>query len=163
MSLDLSRWLLSGFLATLSMTTLVALAQGLHLTRMSLPWMLGSIVTDDRDRAKIIGTGLHFLNGWLFSLIYVLVLARWNGGWMMGVGLGLLHAFFVLAVLLPMLPVAHPRMADSRSGPNARRRLEPPGFLALHYGYQTPLVVVVSHLVFGFLLGWLNASGLEHP
>lgn len=158
MSVDLSRWVLSGFLATLVMTTVVALAEGLHLTRMSLPWLLGSIATRDRDRAKVIGTGLHFLNGWLFSLIYVLVLAHWHGGWVMGLALGFLHAAFVLAVLLPMLPIAHPRMADSRSGPDGRHRLEPPGFLALHYGYQTPLVVVVSHLAFGLVLGLLNPT-----
>jgi len=33
------------------------------------------------------------------------------------------------------------------------RQLEPPGFLALNYGFQTPASVVVAHLIFGASLG----------
>lgn len=33
--------------------------------------------------------------------------------------------------------------------------LEPPGLLALNYGYQTPLVAVAAHLLYGTLLGLL--------
>ena len=31
--------------------------------------------------------------------------------------------------------------------------LEPPGFMALHYGVQTPLAILLSHVVFGLILG----------
>jgi hypothetical protein len=33
------------------------------------------------------------------------------------------------------------------------RLIEPPGFLALHYGRRTPISVVVAHVVFGLMLG----------
>lgn len=33
--------------------------------------------------------------------------------------------------------------------------LEPPGFLALHYGYQTPMVTMLAHLSYGIVLGAL--------
>jgi hypothetical protein len=46
-------------------------------------------------------------------------------------------------------------MATERHGPTALRQLEPPGFMALNYGYQTPLSVFLSHAVFGAILGSL--------
>jgi hypothetical protein len=33
------------------------------------------------------------------------------------------------------------------------RQLEPPGFLALNYGYQTPASVLVAHVAYGSILG----------
>jgi hypothetical protein len=46
-------------------------------------------------------------------------------------------------------------MASEQHGPNANRQLEPPGFMALHYGIQTPLYVAVAHAVFGLIVGSL--------
>src|SRR4030095_11994331 len=64
-------WLLWGFVATVVLTTLLAGSQGMGMTRMNVPYLLGTMVTPNRDRAKFIGVFLHFINGWLFSLIYV--------------------------------------------------------------------------------------------
>ena len=44
-------------------------------------------------------------------------------------------------------------MASEQKGPTVTRQLEPPGFLALNYGYQTPISVVVAHLIYGAILG----------
>jgi hypothetical protein len=44
-------------------------------------------------------------------------------------------------------------MATEEKGPTVTRQLEPPGFLALNYGYQTPVSVVVAHLIYGAVLG----------
>jgi hypothetical protein len=44
-------------------------------------------------------------------------------------------------------------MASEQQGPIAMRQLEPPGFLALNYGYQTPLSVLVAHIIYGMILG----------
>ncbi len=52
-----------------------------------------------------------------------------------------------------MLPDLHPRMASERHGPTPTRLLQPPGFLGLHYGLRTPLVVVAAHIVYGVVLG----------
>lgn len=155
MNIDWMRWAISGFAATLAMTTLSSFAEGLHLTRMNIPWLLGSMVTEDRDNAKALGVVLHFFNGWAFSLVYVVFLEAWGVAWWRGLLLGVFHALFVLAVLLPSLPIAHPHMAGPRSAPSGGRRLEPPGFFALHYGYQTPLAVLASHAAFGLVMGWL--------
>jgi len=44
-------------------------------------------------------------------------------------------------------------MASEQQGPSAQNLLEPPGFLALHYGVQTPLAIMLAHAVFGVILG----------
>ncbi len=147
-------WLLWGFLATVVLTTTSAAAQGLGLTRMNVPYMLGTFVTPDRDKASLYGFLLHAVNGWIFSLIYVAIFESLGAaGWWRGLIIGLVHALFVLVVATALMPGLHPRMASEYQGPTATRELEPPGFLALNYGVQTPLSVFISHALFGIVLG----------
>jgi hypothetical protein len=147
-------WLLWGFVSTVVLTSILAGSQGLGMTRMNLPYLLGTIFTPARHRAKFIGVFLHFANGWIFSLIYVAAFYAWGQAtWWLGALTGLVHATFVLAVGMPALPALHPRMANEPYGPTVVRQLEPPGFLALHYGVRTPVSVLVAHAVFGGMLG----------
>jgi uncharacterized membrane protein YagU involved in acid resistance len=143
-----------GFAGTVVLTTLLAGSQALRLTRINIPFMLGTMVTPDRDRAKVVGFGMHLVNGWLFATIYAVAFQSWRRAtWWLGALIGLVHALFVLTVGLPMLPGLHPRMASEQRGPTPTQQLEPPGFLALNYGRRTPLSVVVAHLVYGGILG----------
>lgn len=147
-------WLLWGFVATIVLTTIMAGTQGLRLTRMSLPYMLGTLVTPNRDLAKPVGFVIHVVNGCLFSLLYVAAFNAWHRAtWWLGAAIGLVHAAFVLTAGMLILPGLHPRMASERHGPTASRQLEPPGFLALNYGVRTPLSVVAAHLLFGAIVG----------
>jgi hypothetical protein len=147
-------WLLWGFAATVVLTTVMSGSQGIGMTRMNLPYMLGSMFTPNRDRATLLGFGFHFVNGWVFSLIYVAAFHAWGGAtWPRGAVIGLVHAAFVLTAGMRVLPGLHPRMASEQHGPTVTRQLEPPGFLALNYGYQTPVSVLVAHVIFGAILG----------
>jgi len=149
-------WLLWGFLATLALSILLAGSQGLGLTRMNLPYMIGTFFTPGRDRAKVYGFFFHLFNGWVFSLLYVLIFESLQQvTWWLGAIIGLCHALFILTVVVPLMPGFHPRMASEQHGPSASRMLEPPGFLALNYGLRTPISVVVAHIVFGAILGSL--------
>jgi hypothetical protein len=147
-------WLVWGFGATVVLTILLAGSQGLGLTRMNIPYLLGTIVTPDRDRARLLGGAIHLVNGWIFSLIYVATFHVWGGpAWWKGAAIGLVHATFVLAVAMPAMPGLHPRIASETQGPTTVRQLEPPGFFALHYGIQTPISVLIAHIGFGIILG----------
>lgn len=149
-------WLVSGFLATLALSTLLATSQGLGLTRINLPYLLGTLVATDREKAKIYGFLIHLLNGWAFSIFYIWIFeARNTISWWFGLLLGLAHALLILTVGMSLLPGLHHRMASEQHGPTASRQLEPPGFLALNYGYRTPLSIFVAHAVFGAILGSL--------
>ena len=67
-----------GFVGTIILTGLMAASQGLGLTRMSLPFMLGTMFTSNRDRAKLVGFGVHLLNGWLFAFFYAAAFESWR-------------------------------------------------------------------------------------
>ena len=147
-------WLLWGFVGTLALTTLLSGSEGLGLTRMNFPYLLGSMFTPDHDRAKLYGFFVHLVNGWLFSLIYVLVFESLReASWWIGAIIGLGHSLFMLVVVMSLMPGVHPRMASETHGPTASRMLEPPGFLGLNYGFSTPLSIVIAHVVFGIILG----------
>jgi hypothetical protein len=116
--------------------------------------MLGTIFTADRDRARMYGLLVHLGMGWVFSLVYVSIFeAMGHAGWWRGALIGLIHAGFVLTAVVAVLPGLHPRMASEQRGPTAQNMLEPPGFLALHYGVRTPLSILISHAIFGAILG----------
>jgi uncharacterized membrane protein YagU involved in acid resistance len=147
-------WLVWGFASTIVLTTILAGSQGIGVTRMNIPYLLGTMVTPDRDRAGVLGVAVHVVNGWVFSLIYVAAFHAWGGpAWWKGALIGAVHAAFVLVALMPTLPAMHPRMASETQGPTVTRQLEPPGFLALHYGRRTPISVMIAHVVFGIILG----------
>jgi hypothetical protein len=146
--------LLWGFCATVVLTTLMEASQGLGFSRMSIPLMLGSAFTPDRHRANLLGFALHMVNGVLLAFLYALIFeSRRSATWWLGGAVGLVQGLFVLAVLMPLLPSLHPRMASEDFGPNPTRQLEPPGFLALNYGRRTPLVTLLAHLLYGAILG----------
>ena len=150
-----SIWL-AGFIGTLVLTSLEAGAQQLHLTRMSLPYLLGAVFTPSRDRARVIGFFAHLINGQIFALLYVAVLrALGHSDVWRGALLGLAHSAVVLLVFVPLMPIVHPRMARTHQGPNELRQIEPPGPLALNYGFSTPAMVVIAHIVFGAIIGKL--------
>ena len=152
--MNLPSVLLWGFLATTVMSIEMAASQGLGLSRMGIPFILGTMVTADRRRAALYGSAIHLVNGWLFAFGYAAVFeSLGRAKWWLGAALGLVHALAVLTVLLPALPGLHPRMASETRGPEPTRALEPPGFLALNYGRRTPLVTIVAHLVYGAVLG----------
>jgi uncharacterized membrane protein YagU involved in acid resistance len=147
-------WLLWGFVATVVLTAILGGSQGLGLTRMNIPYLLGTMFTPNRDRAKLFGILFHLVNGWLFSLVYVAAFHLWGlATWWLGALTGAVHASFVLAVGMSILPGLHPRMASEQHGPTVVRQLEPPGFLALHYGVRTPISILIAHVVFGAILG----------
>jgi hypothetical protein len=146
--------ILWGFIATLVLTTTEALGRGLGLSRMSIPFLVGTMLTTNRDQANIFGFFAHLLNGWIFAFIYALVFeATGFAAWWSGAVMGLFHSLFVLSALMPLMPSFHPRMADERQGPSPTRQLQPPGFMALNYGRRTMLVTVVAHIIYGAVLG----------
>ena len=152
--MNVHSWLVWGLAATLLMTTISAGAQGIGLTRMNIPFLLGSMLTPNRDKAKLLGFLVHVASGWVFSLIYIFIFQSLGvAGWWRGMVIGLLHGLFVLVAMMSLMPSMHPRMASEQHGPEAGNLLEPPGFMALNYGTHTPMAVMLSHLVFCLVLG----------
>jgi hypothetical protein len=152
--MNLGHALYWGFAGTIVLTTLMAGSRGLGLTRMDLPFMLGTMFTPNRDKAKWLGITIHTLNGWAFAFLYIAAFQLTGmSTWWFGAAIGLVHAMFILLVGVRLLPGFHPRMADELRGPDPTRQLEPPGYLALHYGRGTPITTIVAHVIYGAILG----------
>jgi hypothetical protein len=143
-----------GLIATVAMTTIMLASQGLGLSRLSLPFLVGTLFTTNRDRAMIAGFILYIVGGWIFALLYFLFFASiGRATWWLGAAVGLLHGLFLLVGALPLLAHAHPHMASEHDGPRQAYVLEPPGFLGLNYGYRTPLTTLLAQAVYGATLG----------
>jgi len=143
-----------GLMATAAMTIILDFSQRFGLSRLSLPYLFGTFFTADRTYAYALGFASYLLGGWVFAGLY------WLGftligyvSWWLGTLLGLLHGVFLLVVMLPLMPYLHPRMATAYDGPTAFRRIEPPGFLGLNYGWRTPITTLLGQLVYGLILG----------
>lgn len=153
--------LAGGFVGTLVLTTLLRAGSELRLTRIDLPFLLGTVFTDDRSRAKAIGFLLHFLNGLAFALFYYAIFrAIGEAGWWLGALFGLAHGLFADTALVNiLLPVVHPRMGTPASTTNRPALLEPPGFMMLNYGLSTPLISLAAHALYGTLVGGFTSLG----
>jgi hypothetical protein len=158
--MDWAGWALFGLVATSTLTAILITAQMTGLSRLDIPLMLGTLVTEDPDRARVAGFFIHLGVGQGFALGYTAIFALLDRAtWWLGGLLGLLHAAVALTVLLPLLPGVHPRMASARAGPQSTAMLEPPGVLGVNYGIQTPAVTVAAHLAYGCALGILLHPG----
>lgn len=147
--------LAGGLAGTLVLTTALRAGNELNLTRIDLPFLLGTAFTSDRTRAKALGYVLHFLMGLVFALVYYAVfVAIGHSGWGLGAIAGLVHGLFSGSALVDtLLPLVHPRMGTSATAAPSVALLEPPGFMMLNYGVQTPLVSLAAHVAYGTLVG----------
>lgn len=153
----MSLWaaLAGGFAGTLVLTTVLRAASELRITRMDIPFLLGTTITADRVKAKAVGYVLHFFFGQLFALgYYALFTALGRTGWLLGGLFGLTHGLFAGSALVNiLLPLVHPRMGTRMCAAGQTALLEPPGFLMRNYGRQTPIVNLVAHVAYGAIVG----------
>ena len=154
--MDWAGWVLFGLVATTLLTAVMIGAQLAGLTRLDLPLVLGTMVTEDPDRARVVGFLIHLAIGQAFAFGYAASFALLDqASWWLGGLLGLAHATVALLVLLPVVVGVHPHMASNRAGPASTALLEPPGLLGLNYGARTPAVTVAAHTAYGVALGLL--------
>jgi hypothetical protein len=147
--------LVGGFVGTIVLTTTLRAASELGLTRMDIPFLLGTAFSEDRRRAKAIGYVLHFLAGLVFALGYwVAFLVLDESSWWLGGIFGLVHVAFAGSALVNvLLPAVHPRMGTAATSARSSPLLEPPGFMLVNYGRRTPIVAVVAHVAYGMIVG----------
>ena len=152
--MDWAGWATFGFVATVILTGIMVAGQLLGFSRMDLPYILGTVVVEDPDRARVVGFLIHLVNGQVFALVYTGAFALIGSAtWWLGALFGLIHGLAALTVIIPLLPGIHPRMASERTGPELHTVLEPPGPFGLNYGRETFLFTLVAHVAYGALLG----------
>ena len=151
--------LAGGAVGTVVLTSGLRIAQLAGWTRMDIPLLLGTIFTDSRSRASLLGYVVHFVNGLLFALVYYAIFrAVGHAGWAFGAALGLVHAAFAGGALVTvLLPVVHPRMGTPWSDAEETPLLEAPGFLLMNYGRRTAIWTLLAHVAYGAIVGGFAA------
>lgn len=152
--------LAGGAVGTIVLTSGLRIAQELGWTRMDIPLLLGTVFTDRRGRASVLGYVLHFTNGLIFALAYYGVFrAVGHAGWGFGAVLGLVHALLAGGALMTvLLPAVHPRMGTPWSDAEETPLLEAPGFLLMNYGRRTVVWTILGHVAYGAIVGGFTAG-----
>jgi len=133
----------AGAIATIGLEVIRIAGFRLGFMPGNLPRLIGVLLlnqfsTGPTLTSDIAGWGYHFWNGASFGLIYVLLLGtcrRWAGV-LFGIFIGL---GFMLGPVVSSLGV---------------------GFLGLAFSKGFPVTVMLEHLAFGGILGWLTARWL---
>jgi len=151
--------LAGGAVGTILLTSGLRIAQEVGWTRMDIPLLLGTVFTDRRGRASVIGYAVHFANGLLFALAYYAVFrAVGHAGWLFGAALGVVHAALAGGALLTvLLPAVHPRMGTPWSDAEETPLLEAPGFMLQNYGRRTVIWTFAGHVLYGAIVGGFAA------
>lgn len=145
----------AGLIGTVALTTVVRVASELHLTRLDLALILGTLVTKNRRRARACGYLFHAVLGVVFAAAYGALFRQlgWSTWWL-GALFGAVHALFLSTVVINiLLPAIHPLMGTFETAANEYALIEPPGFFMLNYGRATVIVTLVSHIIFGAIVG----------
>jgi hypothetical protein len=152
-----------GFAGTLVLSTVLRAGSELGLTRIDIPFLLGTAFSTDRTRAKVVGYALHFAAGLLFAMVYyALFVTLDRSGWWLGAVFGAFHGVFAGTTIVNiLLPFIHPRMGTPTTAANSTPLLEPPGFMLLNYGRSTPVVTLVAHMAYGALVGGFTALSMR--
>jgi len=151
--MELDNIIIGGFVATVVLTTIMAICKPMGLSRMDIPFILGTLFTGNRNKAPFYGLLSHMVVGLIFALLYAAVFESLKSShWWIGIVGGFIHGLFVLSAGLQIVSAFHPRMANSFQGPTPTKQLQPPGFFALNYGKGTPIVTMIAHVVYGYLL-----------
>lgn len=152
--------LAGGLVGTIVLTNGLRISQEVGWTRMDLPLLLGTMFSEDRSRASVIGYAVHFVNGLVFSLGYAgIFYAVGRAGWDLGLALGAAHGLFAGGGLVTvLLPALHPRMGTPWTDAEETPILESPGFLLHNYGRVTAAVTFVLHGAYGTIVGAFAAG-----
>ena len=152
--------LAGGFAGTLVLSTAIAGASHLGFTRMDIPFLLGTMVTENRRAASVIGYFAHLGIGLVFALLYAAVFAATGlTSWWFGALLGFVQAAFIGGTLANLLlPAVHPRMGTPWTDAEETPLLEPPGFMLFNYGRSTMAITLVLQLAFGAIVGAFAAG-----
>ena len=155
------RALAGGFAGTLVLTTSLRAASELGLTRMDLPFLLGSGLTANRLKAKALGYLLQFVFGIVFALVVRRAVLLHRGG---PDGCSARDSGrCTRCSLAPSWSTCCFRScirgwATTFTAADSAPLLEPPGFMMLNYGRATPIISVLGHMAYG-AVRWRVCAG----
>ena len=150
-----------GFVGTFVLASVLQAATALRLTRIDLPFLIGSAVSGDHGLARAAGYTLQAAIGVGFALVYhALFAALGTSAVWVGAAFGLLHGAVTATLVVPvLLPPVHPRLATTSTAADQAPQLARPGFAMLTYGTATPALTCLAHVLYGTIVALLTSAG----
>lgn len=150
MSVNVLGVVVAGLAGTLGLTVVMLLTTAMGVARLNFPMLLGSMFTRPGPAALATGLLWHFMNGVVFAALYALAFAALSiaPSWSSGAAFGVVHTILG-GVLLGLVGTVHPLI---RKG-----QMPAPRAFGTRYGARGVVVLLVSHLVFGAIVGALLA------
>ncbi len=140
----------AGIIATAVMTVLMYLGKAMGMP-MDMPRMLGLMFVGPDRSGAVYGLGrvVHFMMGVVFAVVYALLFDAFgiDPNWLWGAVFGAVHGV-IAGMVFGMMPAMHPRMGRGEV-------LEAPGRFGGNYGAMVPMGVLLLHVVFGAVVGWV--------
>jgi hypothetical protein len=148
------RAFLAGVIAGAVMIILVVIARAIGLTDLNFGILWGSIFTQDVGGGTwFLGFVIHLIASGLIALIYAAVFEAIRGSnWFTGLIGGAIHAAIGGFALL-LLPGIHPLIPET---------IRDPGAFGVNYGSATAAVFIISHLVYGMIVGGMYTPVHTH-
>jgi uncharacterized membrane protein YagU involved in acid resistance len=162
--------MLAGFIGTLVMTGTIMLSKKAGMTNMpAMPLISGSMMSDDRSTATMIGAVIHFIvmGTIVFGIGYAALFALFGtASWLAGLIIGIVHGAVVGGVFMPMMDRTHPRMtaASAFAGDttvaerDGHLRLAAPGMFGKNWGGNTPMGIIMGHAIFGLVVALVYSA-----
>ena len=147
MKINVTSAFIAGTIGGGVMSLILYAARATGLTRMNLEMMEGSMFTRDVSVLTwMIGVFVHLVLSGLIGIVYGCVLELWGAAtWWRGMVIALGHTLLAGGFMW-LIPAIHPAVPEL---------LPDPGFLAGNFGAATVAAVVVAHLVYGAVVGWI--------
>ena len=138
---NFGRAVVGGFVATLAMSIIQAMAPMMGLPRMDIVAMVGSMV----GGSLVLGWIIHLMMGtilWVAAYAYLAEPRLGGAPWVRGLSYGFLLAIFVLGIGFPLVGAMFPSLAPK------------PGFLGMGMGgAMGTMGVIIGHVIYGLVLG----------
>ena len=143
MELNIVMAVISGFIATATMTLLMMVAPMMGMPKMDMPALLGSMFGAPGN--QMMGLAMHFMMGIVFGVIYAVLFSAISGMniIILGLGFGVVH-WLIAGMMTGMMPMMH---AGIKSG-----QVAAPGIFMTNLGGMMGFVGgLMGHVVFGLV------------
>jgi len=135
--------LVAGFIGTVVISMVMAMAPKMGMPKMNIVGMLGTMFGKPN---RILGWMMHFMMGIVFALIYAFLWSLGIGSstWVYGLILGAIH-WLIVGMAMGMMPMMH---AGIKSG-----EVKAPGlWMTNNGGMMAFMGGLIGHMVFGLVV-----------
>jgi hypothetical protein len=149
--MKVGRAFVAGSVGGLVMTALMWMGRTMMGIQSNMEMMFGTMFgMMPGNAAWLLGFAIHLIGSGLIGLIYAWVIEHvtHRGGWVIGAGIGFVHAI-IAGLVMGIMPEMHALIPEE---------MRAPGFFMSNMGAMTVVSEFVMHAIYGGVVGAMYAS-----